>query len=160
MRKWVLAAIVLARTVPAVAQQAAPPQQQPPAGTQGPAQPPTPQPPVVIERTPPPNPLGTVAMDAAYGGAAGFLVGFGVALVNEFDGWGRDLMVGAGAGVLIGAAVGVVQAAVEARDRERGRERYGDAGGPLARPPASDGMNRTDRDPVITGRALGFAVRF
>lgn len=80
------------------------------------------------------NPMATVAIDAGYGGIAGLLVGFGVALVNQWDHWGRDLTVGAGAGVLVGAAVGAVQAYSASRDR-----------GPIA----SDGLNRTDKDPVL-----------
>jgi hypothetical protein len=92
---------------------------------------------VVVERRPERNPMATVAIDAAYGGVAGLLVGTGVALVDEWDDWQRSLMVGAGVGLLVGAGVGAVHAAVEARDA-RARHRV-----------ARDGMNRTDRDPVI-----------
>ncbi len=95
------------------------------------------------------NPIATVATDAAWGGLAGLVIGFGVTLVNQFDHWDRDLMVGAGAGVLVGAAVGVAQAAYDASQaHERRRTEYG------------DGMNRTDKDPVITAPTVGFAFRF
>jgi hypothetical protein len=103
----------------------------------------------VEERYRPPSPIATVATDAAWGGLAGLIIGFGVTLVNEFDNWDRDLMVGAGAGVLVGAAVGVAHAAYDAREANRRRRvAYG------------DGMNRTDRDPVITAPTVGFAFRF
>ncbi len=95
------------------------------------------------------NPIATVATDAAWGGLAGLVIGFGVTLVNQFDHWDRDLMVGAGAGVLVGAAVGVAQAAYDASEANKRRHvAYG------------DGMNRTDRDPVITAPTVGFAFRF
>ncbi len=101
-----------------------------------------------VEQRPVRNPIATVATDAAWGGLAGLVIGFGVTLVNQFDHWDRDLMVGAGAGVLVGAAVGVAQAAYDAsQDRQR-RMAYG------------DGMNRTDKDPVITAPTVGFAFRF
>jgi hypothetical protein len=101
---------------------------------------------VVVERERR-NPMMTVATDAAYGGLAGILVGFGVALVNQWDHWERDITVGAGAGVLVGAAVGAAQAAYDAsQDRRR---------------VASDGLNRTDKDPVIArGPAFALALRF
>jgi hypothetical protein len=104
---------------------------------------------VVVEREPAPNPFATVATDAAWGGLAGLIVGFGVTLVNSFDHWDRDLMVGAGAGVLVGAAVGVAHAAYNAKEADRRRHvAYG------------DGMNRTDRDPVVTAPTFGYAFRF
>jgi hypothetical protein len=103
----------------------------------------------VVEQQYRTNPLATVATDAAWGGVAGLIVGFGVTLVNQFDHWGRDLMVGAGIGVLAGSAVGVVHAAYDAREADRRRRvAYG------------DGMNRTDRDPVVTARTVGLAFRF
>lgn len=104
---------------------------------------------VYVEREVRPNPIATVATDAAWGGLAGLVIGFGVTLVNQFDHWDRDLMVGAGAGVLTGAVVGVAQAAYDASQADRRRRvAYG------------DGMNRTDRDPVITAPTVGFAFRF
>jgi hypothetical protein len=104
---------------------------------------------VVVDRRSTRSPMVTIATDAAAGGLAGLLVGFGVALVDEFDDWDRNLMVGAGIGVLVGAAVGVAHAAYDAREERRSRTTYG------------DGMNRTDRDPVVTAPALvGLALRF
>ena len=138
-----------------------PPSQQP--STNPPAPPPAPpstttvvNPPptygdnVVVTREPAASPFETIVTDAAYGGVAGLLVGFGVTLVNQFDHWGRDLMVGAGIGVLVGAGVGAVHAGINARDeRERRRVAY------------TDGLNRTDKDPVRTAPALvGYAFRF
>lgn len=135
-----------------------PPQPVPPSSTTvvNPSAPPTtvvtPPPPggevVVVERRPRPNPVGTVATDSAYGGVAGLLVGFGVALVDEFDDWERNLMVGAGVGLLAGAAFGVGHAAYDAREDRR------------ARRVAFDGMNRTKKDPVVTASTVGVAFRF
>ncbi len=101
---------------------------------------------VIVSRREEHNPMATVATDAGYGAIAGLLVGTGVALVNQWDHWERDMMVGTGAGVLVGAAVGVVQAGADARDDRRRRV-------------ARDGMNRTDKDPVITSRPT-FALAF
>jgi len=57
------------------------------------------------------SPAAVVARDAIYGGIAGLAVGAGVALLNSGDNWGRDLMIGAGAGLLVGAIFGAVDAA-------------------------------------------------
>lgn len=104
---------------------------------------------VVVRRRAERNPMVTVATDAAYGGLAGLVIGFGVALVNQWDHWQRDITVGAGAGVLVGAAVGVAQATYDASEDRR------------ARRVALDGMNRTDKDPVIANRpAMAFAFKF
>jgi hypothetical protein len=104
---------------------------------------------VVVEREER-NPMATVAMDAAYGGIAGLLVGVGVALVNEWDNWDRDIMIGAGSGLIIGAAVGVAHAAYDARESRRRRDRY-----------AFDGLGSTARDPVISARpVIGLSGRF
>jgi hypothetical protein len=104
---------------------------------------------VVVRRRAERNPMVTVATDAAYGGLAGLVIGFGVALVNQWDHWERDITVGAGAGVLVGAAVGVAQATYDASEDRR------------ARRVALDGMNRTDKDPVIASRpAMAFAFKF
>jgi hypothetical protein len=92
--------------------------------------------------------MATVATDAAYGGVAGLLVGVGVALVNEWDTWERDTMIGSGAGLLVGAAVGVAHAAYDARQDRRIRRI------------ALDGLNRTDKDPIATARTVGLAFRF
>jgi hypothetical protein len=68
--------------------------------------------------------------------------------VNELDSWERDAMVGAGVGLLVGAAVGVAHAAYDAREERRRTRRI-----------AFDGMNRTDRDPVVTARSVGLALQ-
>jgi hypothetical protein len=54
-----------------------------------------------------------VATDALYGGIAGALVGGGVTLIDQGNHWQRDIMVGAGVGVLIGAAFGVYEATTQ-----------------------------------------------
>lgn len=98
------------------------------------------------------NPFETVAIDAAYGGLAGLLVGTGVALVDDWDDWDRKLMVGAGVGVIVGAAVGVVHAGYEARESHRTRRVAS----------ARDGLGSPDRHPVLAGAGtvLGYAGRF
>jgi hypothetical protein len=55
-----------------------------------------------------------IAQDALYGGIAGLAVGGAVALLNGGDNWGRDLAIGAGAGLLIGGIFGAVDAAANA----------------------------------------------
>ena len=67
------------------------------------------------------DPVAIVATDALYGGLAGLLVGGGVALLDNGDHWQRDLMIGAGAGILAGVGVGIVQAVIEANDTPRSR---------------------------------------
>lgn len=57
------------------------------------------------------NPFAVVARDALYGGLAGLAVGGGVALLNGGDNLGRDLVIGAGAGLIVGAIFGAVDAA-------------------------------------------------
>ena len=52
-----------------------------------------------------------IATDAVYGGLTGLLVGGGVTLIDQGNYWQRDLMVGAGAGILAGAAFGIYEAA-------------------------------------------------
>src|SRR5258708_2797546 len=54
-----------------------------------------------------------VATDALYGGIAGLLVGGGITLVNQGSNWQRNLMIGAGVGILAGAAFGVYEAATQ-----------------------------------------------
>jgi len=58
---------------------------------------------------------GVVASDALYGGLAGLAIGAGVALLNnDFNSggnWGRDLAIGAGAGLIIGGVFGAVDVA-------------------------------------------------
>jgi hypothetical protein len=67
------------------------------------------------------DPVAIVATDALYGGIAGLLVGGGVALLDNGDHWQRDLMIGAGAGILAGVGVGIVQAVIEANEQPRAR---------------------------------------
>ena len=85
---------------------------------------------------------GRIFTSALYGGLAGALVGGAVALI-EGDNYGRDIAVGAGVGILVGAALGAANV-------------FGDAR-PL---PASDGLNTTDRFPVIQARTIGLGGRF
>jgi hypothetical protein len=113
----------------------------------------------VVERREKPNPLGTVAMDAGYGGVAGLLVGGGVALVQQGDDWGRDLMVGAGIGLIVGAAVGVAHAVYDQQQYDRLTRRAAAAPAPAGRL-ARDGLGRTDRDPVITTPTVALAMKF
>src|SRR5262249_60981863 len=46
------------------------------------------------------NPGAVILRDALYGGLAGLAIGGGIALLNNGDNWGRDLAIGAGAGIL------------------------------------------------------------
>lgn len=55
-----------------------------------------------------------IATDALYGGLAGLAIGGGVALLNNDGNWGRDLAIGAGAGLIIGGIFGAVDAAASA----------------------------------------------
>ncbi len=114
---------------------------------------------VVERRREKPNPLATVATDAAYGGVSGLLVGGGVALVQQGDNWGRDIMVGAGLGLILGAAVGAVHAVYDQQRYDRAERRLSTAGPPPAAV-AWDGQGRTARDPVITARTLAVGFRF
>ena len=57
------------------------------------------------------NPAAVIARDALYGGLAGLAIGGGIALLNNGDNWQRDLAIGAGAGLLVGAIFGAVDAA-------------------------------------------------
>ena len=56
-----------------------------------------------------------IATDALYGGIAGLAIGAGVALLSNDGNWGRDLAVGAGAGLLVGGIFGAVDAATADR---------------------------------------------
>ena len=60
------------------------------------------------------NPANVILTDALYGGLAGLAIGGGVALLNGDGNWGRDLAIGAGAGLLIGGIFGAVDAAANA----------------------------------------------
>ena len=55
--------------------------------------------------------VATIAVDSVYGGIAGALVGGGITLIDQGNYWQRDIMVGAGVGVLVGAAYGVYEVA-------------------------------------------------
>ena len=55
--------------------------------------------------------VGVIATDALYGGLAGLAIGGGVALLQNDGNWGRDLAIGAGAGLIIGGVFGAVDAA-------------------------------------------------
>ncbi len=68
-----------------------------------------------------------IATDALYGGLAGLAIGGGVALLSNDGNWGRDLAVGAGAGLLIGGIFGAVDAATMA-DRARPVGEFRDIG--------------------------------
>jgi hypothetical protein len=57
------------------------------------------------------NPGAVILRDALYGGLAGLAIGGGIALLNNGDNWQRDLAIGAGAGLLVGAIFGAVDAA-------------------------------------------------
>jgi hypothetical protein len=61
-----------------------------------------------------------IATDALYGGIAGLAIGAAVALLEGGNNWTRDLMVGAGAGILVGGALGALDAAAY-MDRSPGR---------------------------------------
>ena len=75
--------------------------------------------------------------DALYGGLIGLAIGTGVALIgNDFNngGWGRDLAVGAGIGLIAGGIFGAVDVAssadrvmspVDRSGRDRGFSRAG-----------------------------------
>lgn len=78
---------------------------------------------------------------AVYGGLAGGVVGLGIALIENGN-WARDIAIGAGVGIVIGAGLGAAHV-------------FGDRGGPVR-----DGLGSTDRDPVIQGRTVGLAGRF
>jgi len=54
-----------------------------------------------------------IATDALYGGFAGALVGGGITLIDQGNYWQRDLMVGAGIGILAGAAIGIYEATIQ-----------------------------------------------
>jgi len=90
------------------------------------------------------NPGAIIASDALYGGLAGLAIGAGVALIENDHNWGRDLAVGAGAGLLVGAAFGAVDAA--SADRRMS----------VADLAARDEVNRSQKHPAMLGYRLGF----
>lgn len=81
-------------------------------------------------------------MSALYGGLAGVLVGGAVGLLEGAN-YGRDIAMGAGVGILVGTVLGASHA-------------FGDSRGVAA----TDGLNTTDRNPVLTARTFGLAGHF
>jgi hypothetical protein len=65
----------------------------------------------VVEVTGHRSPGATIAQDALYGGIAGLAIGAGVALLSNDGNWGRDLAIGAGAGLIAGGIFGAIDAA-------------------------------------------------
>jgi len=60
------------------------------------------------------SPGAIIVQDALYGGLAGLAIGAGVALISSDHDWGRDLAIGAGAGLLVGGIYGAIDAATYA----------------------------------------------
>jgi hypothetical protein len=90
------------------------------------------------------NPGAIIASDALYGGLAGLAIGAGVALIENDHNWGRDLAVGAGVGLLVGAAFGAVDAA--SADRRM-------SAADLA---AREQVEHSQKHPAMLGYRLGF----
>jgi hypothetical protein len=61
--------------------------------------------------------VAIIATDALYGGVAGGVIGGGVTLIDQGNNWARNLMVGAGVGILAGAAYGVYESATQTPPR-------------------------------------------
>ena len=78
----------------------------------------------------------TILVSALYGGLAGAVVGVGIGLIEQGN-YGRDIAVGTGAGALIGGALGAARALGDARSRA-----------------VTDGLNTTERYPVLTARTV------
>ena len=86
---------------------------------------------------------GSILMSALYGGLAGAIVGLGVGLIEDGN-YGRNVAIGAGAGILIGAALGAAHA-------------FGDTHAVAA----TDGLNTTERYPVFaSARTVSLGGRF
>jgi len=83
--------------------------------------------------------------DAFRAEVAGLAIGAGVALLENDHNWGRDLSVGAGVGLLVGAAFGAVDAASAADRRMSAAD--------LA---ARDEVSRSQSHPPMLGYRLGF----
>jgi hypothetical protein len=66
--------------------------------------------------------VAIIATDSLYGGVAGVLVGAGITLIDNGNNWGRNLMVGAGVGILVGAAYGIYEAASQPPARRGGSQ--------------------------------------
>jgi hypothetical protein len=84
---------------------------------------------------------GTILRSALLGGAGGAVIGLGVALIQN-DNYGRDIAIGAGAGLVIGGVVGL--------SRTFGNRR--------ALP--EDGLSSVERNPIIQARTVGVGGRF
>lgn len=65
--------------------------------------------PAVEVASPTRAPAAVVATDGIYGGLAGVLVGGGVTLIDQGNHWDRNLMVGAGVGLVAGVAYGIYE---------------------------------------------------
>ena len=57
--------------------------------------------------------VAIIATDALYGGIAGGVIGGGVTLIDQGDHWARNIMLGAGIGILAGAGYGIYEAATQ-----------------------------------------------
>ncbi len=57
--------------------------------------------------------VAIIATDALYGGIAGGVISGGVTLIDQGDHWARNLMLGAGIGILAGAGYGIYEAATQ-----------------------------------------------
>jgi hypothetical protein len=71
------------------------------------------EPPSVISAPTGRSAAAIIATDALYGGIAGGLIGGGITLIDQGNNWARNLMVGAGVGILAGAAYGVYESATQ-----------------------------------------------
>ena len=67
--------------------------------------------------------VAIIATDALYGGVAGTLIGGGVTLIDQGNNWARNLMIGAGIGILAGAGYGVYESATQPPPRHAYAER-------------------------------------
>jgi hypothetical protein len=85
---------------------------------------------------------GSIFLGALYGGLAGAAVGAAVGLI-EGGNYGRDIAIGGGIGILVGAVLGATNAF-------GARSAY----------PVTDGLRSTDRDPVLQGQRVAFGGSF
>ncbi|MFL5363200.1 MAG: hypothetical protein ACJ78U_19720 [Myxococcales bacterium] len=90
------------------------------------------------------NPAAVIATDAIYGGIAGLAIGAGVALIEQDHNWGRDLSLGAGVGLLVGAAFGAIDAV--------SADRTMSAADLLAR----NELRSSQKHPAMLGYQIGF----
>jgi hypothetical protein len=85
--------------------------------------------------------VAIVATDAIYGGVAGGVIGGGVTLIDQGRYWARDLMIGAGVGVLVGAAYGAFEVASAPKVPVRAvADRNSSASDPLGSAPVQTAM--------------------